>query len=100
MKTCLTIWAEWFGLDVAFNLVEFYKNWSFKTYFSEKLLDARFVVILRAVDQPMRYRGMIKIIRKFTFMIMEAGTWWLYRMYTFWKNLIFSPLLEKPYEII
>lgn len=52
MKTCLIFGQNGLDLDVAFNLVEFYKKLGFKTYFSEKLLDASLLVILRAVDQP------------------------------------------------
>lgn len=53
MKTCLIYGQNGLDLDVALNLVAFYKNLGFKTYFSEKLLDANLLVIVRAVDHPL-----------------------------------------------
>lgn len=57
MKTCIIYGQNGLDLDVAFNLVAFYKKLGFKTYFSEKLHDASLLVILRAVDKPIDIRN-------------------------------------------
>jgi hypothetical protein len=52
MKTCLIYGHNGLDLDVTFNLVSFYKKIGFKTVFSENLVDADLLVVIRAVDKP------------------------------------------------
>lgn len=50
MNTCLIYGQNGLDLDVAFNLRAFYKKLGYWTVFSETLVDADLLVILRAVD--------------------------------------------------
>ncbi len=57
MKTCLIYGQNGLDLDVAFNLQAFYKKLGFWSVFSENLIDADLLVILRAIDKPLDYIG-------------------------------------------
>ena len=51
MKTCLIYGHNGLDLDVALNIRSFYKKLGFSAFFSDKLLDADLLVVLRAVDK-------------------------------------------------
>lgn len=53
MKTCLIYGQNGLDLDVTFNLRSFYKILGFWVVFSEKLVSADILVILRGVDKPL-----------------------------------------------
>jgi hypothetical protein len=52
MKSCLIYGHNGLDLDIAFNLRSFYRQLGFKVFFSDKLLDADLLVIVRAIDSP------------------------------------------------
>lgn len=57
MKTCLIYGHNGLDLDVAFNLLAFYKKIGYKTFFSKKLYPTNLLVVLRATDAPFDTRN-------------------------------------------
>ncbi|WP_010136858.1 glycosyltransferase family protein [Ochrovirga pacifica] len=72
MKTCLVFGYGGLDNDVAFNVVEFYKELGFKTFYSDKLCCADLLVVLRANDE-------VKDIKKYEFTqvhVYDYGGWY------------------------
>jgi hypothetical protein len=71
MKTCLIYGHNGLDLDVTLNLRSLYRQLGFKVFFSDKLLDADLLVVVRAVDKPIN-------INVFSFLqvhVFDYGGW-------------------------
>lgn len=57
MKTCLIYSPDGVDLDNAINLIHFYKRLGFRTFFSDVLVNADVLALLRAKDEPIDTAG-------------------------------------------